>query len=394
MTIVNPESEGKTRQYTDEDLERIQKEAKQIYYQEEEGEEEEEDDDEVSEGELNPKMEKAITIAGIVAAAIIVGIVVYLIGSFFGFFKFGGTKDKKDEKAKTEQESGKIEMIDLTGMTYDEAESALKKLGLGIRDGGKQSSDKFAEGEIISQDIEEGEMVKKNSTVKVIVSSGAGEIEVPDVKGLDETSAINKIQDQGFKYSRDYQNSDTVANGNVISQSPEAGSSAKKGDTISIVVSQGKAAVPVPDVKGKSENDAKNELSAAGLTVTNVTNENSDSVPAGHVISQSIAPGKYVDEGTDITLVVSSGPKTTYYKFSATISAPEDNEEVESADIILTDTNGDMIEQWNNIAISSFPYRLEKTDILEISSGVLEITWKLSDGSIQEQRERVTFKKQ
>ena len=70
------------------------------------------------------------------------------------------------------------------------------------------------------------------------------------------------------KYSRDYANSDTVASGQVISQTPDAGAKAKKGDSISIVVSQGKALVVVPNVVGKSETDARNELSGAGLTVT------------------------------------------------------------------------------------------------------------------------------
>lgn len=131
-------------------------------------------------------------------------------------------------------------------------------------------------------------MIKKNTTIVVVMSSGVGEVSVPDVKGLDETSAINKLQDNGFKYSRDYANSDTVASGQVISQTPDVGAKAKKGDSISIVVSQGKAPVVVPKVVGKSETDARNELSGAGLTVTSVTKENSDTVAAGNVISQSI----------------------------------------------------------------------------------------------------------
>ncbi len=400
VTIVTP-GDGKTRKYTDEDLERIQEEANNVYYQQEEedGEEEEdeEDEDETSEGELNPKMEKAITIAGIVAAAIIVGIAIYLIGSFMGFFKFGNTsksKDTDEEDTKTESESGKVEMIDVTGMTFDEAKEALADIGLGIKDGGTQSSDKYAEGEIMSQSADKGDMVKKNSTITVVISSGTGEISVPDVRGLDETSAINKLQDYGFKYARDYQNSDSVANGNVISQSPEPGSSAKEGDTISIIVSQGKAAVAVPDVRGATEEDAKNTMSANGLVVTSVTSENSDSVEAGRVISQSVAPGKYVDEGTNVTLVISSGPKTVYYKFSASVSAPENSEDVVSASIVLMDPSGEVIEQWSNIDISSFPYSLEKGDIPEVSSGTLEITWKLADGSTQKQTQSVSFKKQ
>ena len=112
------------------------------------------------------------------------------------------------------------------------------------------------------------------------------------------------------------------------------------------------------------------------------------------VISQSIAPGKYVDAGSDITLVISEGPKTVYYKFSATIQLPDDSEEVKSANIVLKDSEGEVIEQWNNIDISAFPYKLEKKDIAEASSGKLEITWTLLDGSTQTQTESVTFKKQ
>lgn len=396
VTLVDPNVGGETRKYNDEDLERIKKEAESVYYEPQEPEEDEEEEEEESDGELNPKMEKAMSIAGIVAGVIIVGIVIWLILSVTGILKFGssGKKDDTKDTAKTEEDSGQVEMIDVTGMTFDEAKKALKKVNLGIKDGGKQSSDKYAAGEIISQSEDKGDMIKKNTTITVVISSGVGEITVPDVKGLDETSAINKLQDNGFKYSRDYQNSDTVANGQVISQTPEAGSQAKKGDSISIIVSQGKAPVVVPNVVGKSETDARNELTGAGLSVTNVTKDYSDTVPAGNVISQSIADGKYVDAGSNISLVISEGPKITYYKFSAKITAPADNDSVVGASIVLKDSNGSVLEQWNNIAIASFPYTIQKTDIPETSSGKLEITWSISDGTEQKQAQDVTFSKQ
>lgn len=120
-------------------------------------------------------------------------------------------------------------MIDVTGMTYEEAKKALNKIDLGIKDGGTQASEKYDAGEIISQSEDKGDMIKKNTTIVVVMSSGVGEVSVPDVKGLDETSAINKLQDNGFKYSRDYANSDTVASGQVISQTPDAGAKGKEG---------------------------------------------------------------------------------------------------------------------------------------------------------------------
>ena len=399
VTLVDPNVGGETRKYNDEDLERIKKEAESVYYdpqQEAEEDEDDEEEEEESEGELNPKMEKAMFIAGIVAGVIIVGIVIWLILSVSGIVKFGssGKKDDTKEATKTEKDSEQVEMIDVTGMTYEEAKKALNKIDLGIKDGGTQASERYDAGEIIFQSEDKGDMIKKNTTIVVVMSSGVGEVSVPDVKGLDETSAINKLQDNGFKYSRDYANSDTVASGQVISQTPDVGAKAKKGDSISIVVSQGKAPVVVPKVVGKSETDARNELSGAGLTVTSVTKENSDTVAAGNVISQSIADGKYVDAGSNISLVISDGPKITYYKFSAKITAPADNDSVVGASIVLKDSNGAVLEQWNSIAIESFPYSIQKTDIAEMSSGKLEITWSLSDGTEQKQVQDVTFNKQ
>ena len=236
VTLVDPNVGGETRKYNDEDLERIKKEAESVYYDPQEEAEEDEDDEEEeeeSEGELNPKMEKAMSIAGIVAGVIIVGIVIWLILSVSGIVKFGssGKKDDTKEATKTEKDSEQVEMIDVTGMTYEEAKKALNKIDLGIKDGGTQASEKYDAGEIISQSEDKGDMIKKNTTIVVVMSSGVGEVSVPDVKGLDETSAINKLQDNGFKYSRDYANSDTVASGQVISQTPDAGAKAKKGDT-------------------------------------------------------------------------------------------------------------------------------------------------------------------
>lgn len=389
VTIIDPDTEGMTRQYNEDDVARIKESAAIIGINEPEESEEEEDEDG---GFLNPKMEKAISIAAIAAGVIIVGILIYLIGSFFGLFAMGGG-DKKESDKNTESSSKKVEMPDLLGMTYDEAKEELNKLGLGIKEGKSQASDKFAEGTIMSQSIDEGEMVAKNTTVTVVISSGEGNVEVPDVTGLDETSAINKIQDAGFKYARDYQNSDTVARSNVISQSPAGGSKAKKGDTISIVVSQGKASVTVPNVIGMTEEKAKEAMAAAGLNVTSITKENSDSVEAGKVINQSVAAGDTVTAGSSISLVISAGPKNTYYKFSATITAPE-GDAVQSANIVLRDESGAVIDEWNGVPISSFPYAINRENIPDVKTGTLEITWVLNDGSTQTQSQAVTFTKQ
>ena len=362
---------------------------------------EEEPEEEDEEGFLNPRLEKAVTIGGIVAAVIIVVIILYFLGNIFGIFS-GSSKDKPKEKENTEthsvintekEETKKVTMIRVTGMTFDEAKKALHDLGLGIRETGSQPSDEFEKGQIMSQDVAEGALVEVNTTVYVAISTGAGEISVPSVVGYESEAAMNMLSDQGFLPKRDYAYSDSVASGNVISQEPEGGSPAKKGDTVTLLVSQGKEAVVVPDVKNRPQEEAKNMLTQAGLTVVSTSTEHSDTVPEGNVISQSVADGKYVDRGTNISLVISLGPSKTYYFCKATISEPTNGEAV-SADIALYDANGALLQQWNGIKISKFPYTIAKYDIEGCDNGTIQVIWYRPDGSTSEQTDNVMFTKQ
>lgn len=359
--------------------------------------EEQDEEEEEEEGFLNPRLEKAVTIGGILAAVIIIGIVVYLVGNILGIF--GGTPKKQKEpdtqessvinteKAKTEQ----VAMIKVMGMTFSEAKSALKEKGLGIWEAGKQASDEYEAGQIMSQDVEEGAMVDVHTTINVYISTGAGEISVPNVEGYDSEAAINMLQDHGFLADRRYEYSDTVASGKVISQSPSAESPAKKGDTVQIVVSQGKEAVAVPGVLNKPQEEAVHMLTQAGLNVTSTSTEPSDTIPKGNVINQSIAEGKYVDRGTGITLVISSGSNKTYYWTKFTVSAP-DSDDVVSGDIVLIGSNGTEIQSWENIR--KFPHTITANDIENCDSGTIKVTWHLSDGSTSEQTQNVIFNKQ
>lgn len=371
--------------------------AEEVLEEEPEDDEEEEEGDD--EGFLNPRLEKAVTIGGIVAAVIIVVIVIYFVGNVFGLFK-GAPKEEKDTEVKepsvisTEQvKKEQVTMIKVTGMTFDEAKAALREQGLGIFEAGSQASDEYEKGQVMSQDVGEGEKVDVNTTIQVVISTGAGEITVPSVVGYDSEAAINMLKDQDFNPNRSYEYSDSVASGKVISQTPEGGSSAKKGDTVTIVVSQGKEAVAVPDVLNRSQEEATNMLTQAGLTVTSTSTEHSDTVPAGNVINQSIASGKYVDRGTGITLVISAGSNKTYYWMKATVSAPE-SDEVVSGDIVLTGSDGTQIQSWNGIKISKFPYTITANNIENCDSGTIKITWRLSDGTSREQTENIMFNKQ
>lgn len=362
--------------------------------------EEEEDEDDGDDGFLNPKMEKAVTIGGIVAGLIIVGILIYFFGHLAGIFGGSGKKAEKDSTEKEvitteKKDKEQVTMISVLGKTFDEAKAELYEIGLGIREAGTQASEEYPQGQIVSQDIEEGKEVERNSTVNVYISSGAGSISVSSVLGISEAEARSTLTAQGFTVNTSQASSDTVEEGKVISQSPAGGSSAKKGDTVTLVISSGKEVkkVVVPDVVNHSQQEAVNTLTNAGLVVTSTSTDYSDNIPEGNVISQSIAKDQSVDEGTNISLVISLGSKVTKYYCNAKITAP-DSSEVRTADITLRDASGQVLQIWSGIDIGKFPYTISVYDIEGSDTGTLDITWHLSDGTARDQHENVTFTKQ
>ncbi len=367
---------------------------KQGYYEDED--DEDEDDDE---GFLNPKMEKAVTILGIVTAVIIIIIIIYLIGSMAGLF--GGKRDKTEEEPIEDEiveETGKVEMIDLRGKSFDEAKAELERMGLKIYQASTEESEEYAEGQIISQDIPEGDMVDEGMMIRVVVSSGKGlsEIAVPNVSGYTDTAAIGMLQDAGLDYNRVYESSDKVPEGTVIRQTPESGTMAQEGTKVTIVVSQGKESVTVPDLKNYTEEQARKAIEKAGLQVGTVSTDYSDTVEAGKVIDQSEVAGKTVYSGTTIDFKVSLGPKETFYMFRANVNLPNDDTVV-SANIELQDADGNVLDTWTNVSTASFPFAIEVKNI-KSESGTLVIEWMMEDEegnvSTSTQNSPQTFQKQ
>lgn len=363
-----------------------------------------EDDDEDEEGGfLNPKMEKAVTILGIVTGVIIIIIIIYLIGSMVGLF--GGKKDQKEEPedpAAVVDESGKIEMIDLKGKNFDQAKTELENMGLKIYQSATEFSDEYEQGQIINQDIPVGDMVDEGTMVRVTVSSGKNEedteetVTVPQVTGYTDTAAIGMLTDAGLDYNREYENSDTVAEGTVIRQSPESGASVAGGTKVTIVVSQGRQSVAVPGLKNMKESEARKALEEKGLQCGTVNSDYSDTVEEGKVIDQSEAAGKTVYSGTTVNITVSLGKKEELYMLRANIKLPNDDTVV-SANITLQDADGNELDSWANVSAASFPFHIEVLNI-KSSSGNLIIEWVMEDeeGNVTTSTQNVaaTFEKQ
>lgn len=253
--------------------------------------------------EVNPQMKKVTKILMIVAAVIIAFAVIFGVSKAFGVFGGG--------KAAVTTKETKVEVPDIRGMTEKEAKELLNKKGLGIQRTGYEPSDKYDKNEIISSTPQSGEKVDKNTTIKVIVSSGpeAKEVSVPNVVNKSESDAQKILEEEGLVVDTEFAYDNSVPDGNVISTDPAAGTMVEEGTSVKMIVSKGKEQVSVPDLKGKSAQDANAALAAVGLSAGSVSEEYSDSVAAGLVISQGTEVGKKVDKGSSVDYVISKGKK-------------------------------------------------------------------------------------
>lgn len=148
------------------------------------------------------------------------------------------------------------------------------------------------------------------TTVNTANNNSSDMVEVPAVVGMTKEDAIKALNKLGLGYKAVTQSSDTVAEDCVISQGNVGGSKVEKNSQIVLTISTGKEnkEVTVPNVKGKSEQEAKEAIEAANL-VASVDYQYSDSVEAGNVIKYS--PSGSVAEGSTVTIQVSRGKKVT-----------------------------------------------------------------------------------
>lgn len=167
-------------------------------------------------------------------------------------------------------------------------------------------------GVVVSQTPEAGTMVKEERAITIYVSKGGEELEMPNLRGLNQSDAIDKLQQMGLRLGSAYETFSDEDSGTVISQDPRSGTRISKGQTVDITVSKGQKIkkVSVPDVKGVPVDRARMIIEGSSLSVGG-TSEQESTQAAGTVVSQSPAAGTEVDAGSSVRLVVSSGKKSS-----------------------------------------------------------------------------------
>lgn len=364
-----------------------------------------EDDDDDDDGKLlNPKMDKAITIMGIVTAVIIVIVIIYLALSVAGVFKFGGKKNSESQQTEsqtqTESESESEtqtetegQMIDIRGMSVEDAQKAVDRLKLDLTVFAfetKQSDGK--DGTILEQDVKAGDTVKRGSQINVVIA-GKGDstsemVKVPSVIGKTKSSAKSTLESAGFSVTFEYGDyNDSVAADVVTAQSPSAKNKAAKGSTVTVTLSPGQKPITVPNVVGASQSHAESALAGAGLKYTYADSQYSDTVPAGNVISQTKS-GETVAAGTTITLTLSKGKQEISTNVSKTVKLDIGEVNITGGSYSLVGSDGKTYASGSDVTSAS----VTVSGTMNCKTGTVTVTWQYTE-PVKDENGNVTGEK-
>lgn len=280
------------------------------------------------EEDINSGIEKLLTAAGVLVAVIIVVVLIFVFSKVGGFFRSGTPKESESTVESSTEETlseKKTLMPSVLGLTEEIARQKLKDGGgLDMKISDYVFSDTVKKGDVVSQNPSEGTVVDKYSAVSVVLSRGPEHVSIDlstlGLEKMDVNAAQTLLEDKGLVVKTEQKNSDTVESGKLLSYSP---SQAKEGETVTLTVSLGPAMVnpvAVPAIIGQSGEVATEMLADAGLISGSVTEEASETVSKGVVISQSLKAGTQVEAGTAVNYVISSGSaQQAQYKYLASI---------------------------------------------------------------------------
>ena len=205
----------------------------------------------------------------------------------------------------------KVVVPSLAGMSVKQATSELEDLGLSLQVGTEEFSEEVPDGKIIASDPAGGGRIAPTGTVKVTVSKGKERYDIPNLAGLTIDAAETALTKRKLLIGQSIEEfSSEVPKGYIIRTSPKVGEKVKRDTTVDLVISAGVEQISLSDYKGKSGEQALNELNDAGFEVKTNYVFNED-LPIGAVISQSPSTGQ-APKGSTITLLVSKGSEFVF----------------------------------------------------------------------------------
>lgn len=205
-----------------------------------------------------------------------------------------------------------VELVDVVGALKGEAEAKLDSQGLKYKITTTEDSSKKSE-EVISQDPAAGTIVKKGSTINLVINSLPDDVEIPQMKNYTLELAEDKLNNLGLAVGEvEYIFDEEIENEKIIYTEPQAGEKVARGAKVKIFISKGKDDEPVKipsSYKGLSPEAPKAALEKLGLIVK-IEEGYSGDVGKGEIYKIDPEQGTELAKGSTVTLYVSKGPQT------------------------------------------------------------------------------------
>ncbi|MGW4492496.1 Stk1 family PASTA domain-containing Ser/Thr kinase [Streptomyces sp. NPDC004376] len=227
---------------------------------------------------------------------VVAGVLVLVGAILIGMYAFGGDPADKPFGAPN-----------LVGVKYaTDAKQQADNVGLKVTAERKPCEDQ-PKGNVCSQSPKAGAKVKKGDTLDLVVSTGAPKVTVPSVIGLSFDDARQKLEGDDYKFTvKKETRVSSETPDQVLDQDPVDSKRVQKGSTITLIVAKAAEKVTVPDVTGKSCDDAKKTLRDAGLapndncTETPVTDPNQN----GKVTTTNPPANQQVNKNTPVAITI------------------------------------------------------------------------------------------
>lgn len=286
------------------------KQAVQEEPEDEYEDDEDDDDDEDDEDEYEERRSPLIPILFAVGTAFVIATVFLVMTIVFKNLnvtpeQVGSVAGITSDSTVSVNDSNEFLMPNLIGMTWDEANTKYSNLMKLIPE---QEWSEVTKDQIFDQEFPEGRKVKIGQEVTVKVSKGIRKVEIQDLENLTAAVAVSKLEKDGFKVKKTFEESDDVAKDYVIRTEPAAHELADQGSTVTLVISYGPkdTAVYVPKLTGLPLSVALERAEEYHLNPT-VKYVDSEEVEKDEVMEQSLEPGSVQERDTEIILTVSTG---------------------------------------------------------------------------------------
>ncbi|MFF9046336.1 Stk1 family PASTA domain-containing Ser/Thr kinase [Streptomyces parvulus] len=224
---------------------------------------------------------------------VLAGVLVLVGAILIGKYAFSGDGGPSNDK---------VDVPAFIGQTKADADQLATNADLQLAFTQKPCEDQKKDN-ICSQDPAQGTSVDKQSTVNLVVSTGAPKVAVPNVIDKNVDTATEQLENKGFKVETKRTES-SQEEGTVLNQNPDPGSELEKGSTVTLEVAKAEEKATVPDVVGRSCDEAKAQMQNNGLEGTCTDQPTNDPNQVDKVISTTPQANQQVDPGSKVTIVV------------------------------------------------------------------------------------------